>query len=75
MQNVNAVSRPTFHVLSNGALVFAVSLRLYTYRKMNKTIHRSYACIRTAFSAYITQLTEKPSPMFQRAYNSGLETD
>jgi hypothetical protein len=29
MQNVNVVSRP-FHVLSNGALVFAVSLILCT---------------------------------------------
>jgi hypothetical protein len=26
MQNVNIVSRPKFHAISNGALVFAVSI-------------------------------------------------
>ncbi len=30
MQNVHVVSRPEFHVLSNGALVFPVSLILCT---------------------------------------------
>jgi hypothetical protein len=69
MQNAHAVSRPESPVLSNGALVSALSLIICRYRKMDKTIHGNWVCIQSAFSAYRTQFTEKPSaPKF------GLET-
>ncbi len=65
MQNVNVVSRPNLHALSNGALVFALSLILLT-RKWIKTIHENWACIQHAFSAFKTQLTGKPSVPYER---------
>jgi hypothetical protein len=37
--------RPEFHALSNGALVFAVSLMYMMHGKLDKTIHGNYACI------------------------------
>jgi hypothetical protein len=40
---------------------------------MDKTIHGNCACIQSAFSAYRTQLTGKPSAPFEPALN-GLET-
>jgi hypothetical protein len=63
MQNLHVASRPKFHVLSNGAIDFAVSPILCTG---NWT--------QLAFSAYMTQLTGKPSAPFERALNFGIAT-
>ncbi len=52
MQNAHVASRAEFLVLFNGALDFAASQILCKYRKMDKTIHRNYACIQPSFSAY-----------------------
>jgi hypothetical protein len=38
MQNANVVSKPEFHVLSNGALLFDVSLISYTGNWIKKFI-------------------------------------
>ncbi len=65
MQNVNVVSRRKFPVLSNGALVFAVNLILFT--ENGEAIHRSCTCIKPPFSTYKAQLAGKPSAPFQRA--------
>jgi hypothetical protein len=51
MQNIQVVSRSKFPVLSNGALVFAVSLILNMYRKMEETINEKCASIQLEFSA------------------------
>jgi hypothetical protein len=72
MQNANVVSKPEFTVLSNGALVFAVSLisgtgNGYSY-SWKLILHL------TSISAVRTQLTGKQSAPFERAENSGLET-
>jgi hypothetical protein len=48
MQNVHVVSRPKFHVFSNGALVFGVSLIL-AYREMDSTIYGRRACVNLRF--------------------------
>jgi hypothetical protein len=66
VQTVYGVSRPEFNVLSNGALVFAVSLILCA-GKWKKIIHGNRAYIIPPFSAYRTQLTGKPSAPFERA--------
>ncbi len=57
------------HVLSNGALVLAVSLILWY-----KTIHRICACTQPTFSAYRTELAGKPSAPFEIALNSDAKT-
>jgi hypothetical protein len=44
------------------------------YRKMEETIHGNSACIQPPFSAFRTQLTGNPSPPFERAEKSRLET-
>jgi hypothetical protein len=74
MQNVNVVSKPTFLVVSNAVLVFAVSLICIMHRKMDKNIYRNCACIQSAFSIYRTEFTGKPSAPFEKAYNVGLKT-
>jgi hypothetical protein len=75
MQNVNIVLRPTFNVLSNGALVFAASLVSIMQREKDRNIHIKCSCIQPEFSAYRAQLTGKQSAPFERAYNSGLEVN
>jgi hypothetical protein len=65
MSNVHAVSSSTFHALSNGALVFVVSLTLCT-GKMDRAIHQNCACIQPPFSAVRTQLTGNQSAPFER---------
>jgi hypothetical protein len=55
-------------------LVFGVSLLLCTYRKLDKTIHRSCPCIQPLFSGYTTELTGKPSAPFERVKNLDLKT-
>ncbi len=55
-----AVSRPKFHVLSNGALVFAPC---FTETVLAFKLHFQHR----------TQLTGKPSAPFERPYNSGQE--
>jgi hypothetical protein len=67
MQDVHIVSKSKFPTLSNGALVVAVTLILIMYRKIDKTIHASCACIQPEFSAYWTQFTGKANAPFKRA--------
>ncbi len=74
MLNFHVVSRPEFHVLSNGALVTAVSLilctgkwtKLFTVTVLAFNLHFQHICR--------TQLTGKPSAPFERALNHCLET-
>jgi hypothetical protein len=42
MQNVRVVSRPEFHVISNGALVFWCKANIM-HRKIDTAIHRNLA--------------------------------
>ncbi len=51
MQNVHVLSRPVFNVISNGALVFAVSLILWT-GKWIQLFTETFACIQPAFSPF-----------------------
>jgi hypothetical protein len=67
MQNVHVVARPEFHALSNGSLIFSVSLILCTGKWMKLFIHHNCACIQPQFSAYWTQLTENQSASFEKA--------
>jgi hypothetical protein len=62
--NVNVVSSPKFHVLSNGALVFALSLILCTGKWI-----QLFTDIVLAFSLHFQHigLTGKPSAPFARA--------
>ncbi len=65
-----------FNVLSNGALVFAVSLIL-CLGKWIKLFTETGICIQPQFSfhfAFSTQLTEKISAAFERVLNFGIET-
>ncbi len=66
MQNVHVGFRAKFHVLSNGALVFFLSLTLCTCRKIDTTIHQNFACIQPAFSACIGTYKKTNTP-FERA--------
>jgi hypothetical protein len=74
MQNVHAASTPEFHVLSNGALVFTVSIILYTGKRISLHVQGNCASIHPPFSAHMTQFTRKFSATFERALNRGLET-
>ncbi len=58
MQNDRVVSRPVFHALSNGALVFAVS-RILCTGKWRKLFTETLLAFNLTFSAYMTQLTEE----------------
>jgi hypothetical protein len=62
MRNVHVFSLPKFPVRFNGALVFAVSLILNT----GKCIKLFTETV-LAFSAYMTQLREKPIAPFESA--------
>jgi hypothetical protein len=74
MLNVHVASRPVFHALSNGGLVFAVSLILstgkwrqhFTEALLAFNLHFQHICR--------TGLTGKPNASFERALNFGLET-
>ncbi len=65
MLNVHAVSRPTFHVLSNGGLGFGVSPILRT-RKWIKLFTETLLAFNPDFQ-YIAQLAGKSSDPFERA--------
>jgi hypothetical protein len=69
MQNVHVVSRPKFHALSNGELVFCCKSNIIY---VQETIHGSSACIQPPNSATKTQLTGKQSAPFERALNFGI---
>ncbi len=61
---------PNFTFFPMVLTVFAVPSQIScTYRKMDKTIYRNCPSIQHAASAYMTQLTGKPSAPFERAYN------
>jgi hypothetical protein len=64
MENAHAVSKPKFWVLSNGAIVFSLSLYIM-YRKTDRPLHGNCACIQGTFSAYRAQLTGKPIAPFE----------
>jgi hypothetical protein len=66
MQNVHAVFKPKYHVLSNGALGFPVSPISWT-GKWIKLFTETFFSIQSAFLAYRTQLTGKSSEPFERA--------
>jgi hypothetical protein len=67
MQNVHAISRPVSHVLSNGALAFAVSQILCTV-KWRKPFTKTVSAFNLHFQhMYMTQLTGKQSPPFEKA--------
>ncbi len=72
IKNVDVVSRLEFHVLSNGALVFSISIILCRYRKMDEATETP--CIQPAFSEYRTRLTRKPMIPFEKKLTFGLET-
>ncbi len=67
------VYRPIFHVLSNGAHAFGVSLILC--EDMEQTIHGNCAAFNLHFEhIHRTQLTGNPSAPFERnVWNFGLE--
>jgi hypothetical protein len=65
MQNVNVVFKPEFHVLSNGALVFTVSIILCPWKWIK--LFTETVCSQTRFSAHSSKLTAKPSAPFERA--------
>jgi hypothetical protein len=71
---IHVVYRLKFPALSNGALVFAVSLILCT-RNWRKHFTKTGLAFHFHFQQFgRTQLTGKPSPPFERALNSSLET-
>jgi hypothetical protein len=70
--NANAISRPKCHVLSNGALVFAVSIIFCTGKLIKLFAETALACIQPPFSAYRTQITGNQIARFKRTLN-GLE--
>jgi hypothetical protein len=64
MQNVHVVSRPKFHVLSNGDLGFAVRPILCA-GKWTKLFTETAFAFKLPFLAYWTGLTGKPSASFE----------
>jgi hypothetical protein len=72
MQNVNVFSTTKFHALFNGAIVFAVSLILYSGKWIGTTIHQNCDCFQPPISAYRTQITRKQNAPFERTLNFDL---
>jgi hypothetical protein len=73
MQNVHVVSRPKFHVLSNGALVFGVSLILCD-GKWRKHFRKTVFGFNVYFKHIRLNLQENQVRIFEEAENVGQET-